>query len=194
MPERSLRPCPHPGCRELTRGGKCALHRAAESAEREHGAHDKLYSQVRWVRFRENWLQRFPLCGMREDRALHADDSICARDGRSVLGRIVDHIVPHRGDDFLFLSDSNVQTLCSQCHNRKTAMEIQMRKRNKIDLQSRIERQGGDADMIDDEVKRAEAARVVDALAALPTNGKQEDVQAANAGSMHDIARRVMQR
>lgn len=79
--------------------------------------------------FRASFLHRFPLCGMRCDGRLHSDDSICARDGNAIVGNVVDHIVPHRGDEFLFLSDDNVQTLCKACHDRKTAKEINMRRK-----------------------------------------------------------------
>lgn len=36
---------------------------------------------------------------------------------------VVDHIVPHRGDMTLFWDEDNWQSLCTPCHNRKTAQE-----------------------------------------------------------------------
>jgi hypothetical protein len=36
---------------------------------------------------------------------------------------VVDHIVPHGGDQTLFWDAANHQTLCEPCHNRKTATE-----------------------------------------------------------------------
>jgi 5-methylcytosine-specific restriction protein A len=33
---------------------------------------------------------------------------------------IVDHIQPHRGDPGLFWAQSNWQSLCKPCHDRKT--------------------------------------------------------------------------
>lgn len=35
----------------------------------------------------------------------------------------VDHIVPHKGDRGLFFGKSNLQSLCKQCHSRKTVLE-----------------------------------------------------------------------
>jgi 5-methylcytosine-specific restriction protein A len=37
---------------------------------------------------------------------------------------VVDHIIPHQGDMTLFWdADSNWQSLCKTCHDRKTATE-----------------------------------------------------------------------
>ncbi len=38
-------------------------------------------------------------------------------------GRVRDHIKPHKGDPGLFHDPRNRQTLCDDCHNRKTAIE-----------------------------------------------------------------------
>ena len=45
----------------------------------------------------------------------------CAAVGRETLGAVVDHKIPHRGDQDLFWDEGNWQSLCSRCHNRKTA-------------------------------------------------------------------------
>lgn len=34
---------------------------------------------------------------------------------------VVDHIIPHKGDDRLFWDRSNWRAMCAPCHNRKTA-------------------------------------------------------------------------
>jgi len=39
------------------------------------------------------------------------------------LARIVDHVIPHRGDQELFWDTSNWQPLCKRCHDVKTAGE-----------------------------------------------------------------------
>lgn len=45
----------------------------------------------------------------------------CLADGRGdVPSQVVDHIVPHRGNDLLFWDEANWQALCAECHNRKT--------------------------------------------------------------------------
>lgn len=36
---------------------------------------------------------------------------------------ITDHIIPHRGNEFLFWSDENLQAMCQSCHTRKTFAE-----------------------------------------------------------------------
>lgn len=36
---------------------------------------------------------------------------------------VVDHIVPHKGDQKLFWRRSNWQSLCKRCHDVKTATE-----------------------------------------------------------------------
>lgn len=36
---------------------------------------------------------------------------------------VVDHIIPHKGDQYLFWDRSNWQPLCKLCHDRKTATE-----------------------------------------------------------------------
>lgn len=57
-------------------------------------------------------------------KALERDKGLCQqclRDGRTVVAKDVDHIVPkHRGgtDDL-----GNLQSLCSPCHQAKTARE-----------------------------------------------------------------------
>jgi 5-methylcytosine-specific restriction endonuclease McrA len=69
---------------------------------------------------------------MRADGAFHVEHSRRAAEGRvtSVLGStngrpngVTDHIVPHRGDRKLFESKSNLQSLCTECHNRKSQSE-----------------------------------------------------------------------
>lgn len=36
---------------------------------------------------------------------------------------VVDHIIPHRGDQKLFWDRSNWQALCKSCHDSKTMTE-----------------------------------------------------------------------
>ena len=33
---------------------------------------------------------------------------------------VVDHVIPHRGDQKLFWDEDNWQALCKSCHDRKT--------------------------------------------------------------------------
>lgn len=47
---------------------------------------------------------------------------VCDRcNGVRLRARVVDHIIPHRGDGALFWDESNWQGLAKSCHDRKTA-------------------------------------------------------------------------
>ncbi|QXH44268.1 HNH endonuclease [Pseudomonas xanthosomatis] len=59
----------------------------------------------RWQKARERYLQTYPLC------------VYCARAGRTTAAGVVDHVIPHRGDQSLFWDESNWQSLCSPCHS-----------------------------------------------------------------------------
>lgn len=111
MAMKPPRPCRHPGCPELTRDGWCDKHKPRYT----RGASDAwhwMYSLPVWTeRLRPAQLTREPFC--RE----------CAKAGRRVRATVVDHIVPHRGDWALFTDSANLQSLCKQCHDRKTMRE-----------------------------------------------------------------------
>jgi 5-methylcytosine-specific restriction protein A len=66
-----------------------------KTAERGYGA--------RWRRERAIYLRLHPLCVMCRPRAVPA--------------RVVDHKVPHRGDQKLFWNHENWQSLCFTHHN-----------------------------------------------------------------------------
>jgi len=61
----------------------------------------------RWQRARLTFLKRAEnvLCRM------------CSARGLVVLAAVVDHVVPHRGDQSLFWDTSNWQALCKPCHD-----------------------------------------------------------------------------
>ena len=44
----------------------------------------------------------------------------CEKQGKLTQATVVDHIVPHRGDQKLFWDESNWQPLCKPCHDKKT--------------------------------------------------------------------------
>lgn len=54
---------------------------------------------------------------------LHPLCEKCREQGRFVKAEVVDHIVPHRGDEKLFWDKSNWQALCKRCHDSKTMTE-----------------------------------------------------------------------
>ncbi|WP_330410731.1 HNH endonuclease signature motif containing protein [Lachnotalea glycerini] len=47
----------------------------------------------------------------------------CRERGKLVKATVVDHIIPHRGNEELFWAESNWQALCKNCHDRKTMTE-----------------------------------------------------------------------
>jgi len=44
----------------------------------------------------------------------------CRSYERLTPATVVDHIIPHRGDERLFWDETNWQPLCKQCHDKKT--------------------------------------------------------------------------
>lgn len=104
MPKSPKRPCRHPGCVNLSYGVYCEEHRALyarESACRRGYGH-------KWRAAREQFLRRNPLCVE------------CLKRGKIAPATVVDHIIPHRGDEKLFWEERNWQALCKVCHDRKT--------------------------------------------------------------------------
>ena len=59
----------------------------------------------KWQKARERFLREHPLC------------CYCERIGRVTLATVVDHVVPHKGDESLFWDESNWQPLCKPCHD-----------------------------------------------------------------------------
>jgi len=109
----ALKPCTYPGCGALTSGARCDRHQQA--ARREADAHRPNAGQrgynSRWRRYREGFLSGNPLCAE------------CARFDRIEAAVVVDHVVPHRGDQALFWAASNHQPLCLSCHGAKSQAE-----------------------------------------------------------------------
>ena len=63
-----------------------------------------MYKTARWKRLRALILAREPLCRM------------CKALGITSPSDVVDHIVPHRGDDRLAWDEANLQGVCTPCH------------------------------------------------------------------------------
>ena len=104
MPRSPKRPCRHPGCPNLSNSVYCEEHRAFYARENAAArGYDK-----RWQRARALFLKRHPLCAE------------CQRQNRITPATVVDHIIPHRGDETLFWDMANWQPLCKACHDRKT--------------------------------------------------------------------------
>ena len=113
MALKPLRPCRHPGCRELTRDGYCPKHKPKRTARRASAEWHGWYSLRVWTDdLRPAQLLREPWC--RE----------CAKRGVRTRATVVDHVRPHKGDWQMFIDPANHQSLCEHCHNRKTAREM----------------------------------------------------------------------
>ncbi|CAH1653514.1 5-methylcytosine-specific restriction protein A [Hyphomicrobiales bacterium] len=91
--------CPH-----------CAADFKARADLRRGSAHERGYD-VRWRRARTHFLAHHPLC------------VVCESEGVIAPATVVDHRVPHRGDQALFWDVTNWQPLCKAHHDRKTATE-----------------------------------------------------------------------
>jgi 5-methylcytosine-specific restriction protein A len=80
--------------------------------------HSKFYQSGQWQQARLHALTNNPLCVE------------CLRQGLTVVGNIVDHIIPLSEDWSLRLDANNHQVLCESCHSRKTVQE-QVNKRTR---------------------------------------------------------------
>jgi hypothetical protein len=67
----------------------------------------RLYDRADWrFRLQPDQLARKPLC---ED---------CKERGEIVAATVVDHVIPHKGDERLFFDPGNLRSLCKTCHDR----------------------------------------------------------------------------
>jgi len=73
-------------------------------------AHERGYTRD-WHAASRRFLRQHPFC-------------VCAAcAGKLIPATVVDHIVPHRGDNTLFWDVSNWQPMAKACHDKKTAKE-----------------------------------------------------------------------
>ena len=94
----------------MPKAAKPFRQRDSEPIERRGSANSRGYNH-RWRKASKAWLS-------------HIENVLCAeckRHGRETLATLVDHIIPHRGDQAKFWDQSNWQPLCDPCHNQKTA-------------------------------------------------------------------------
>ena len=110
MPYKPLKPCRYPGCGALTAERYCDKHKPERAPDNRATANSRGYN-ARWRRARKMFLAEHPLCAE------------CEKNGRLTAATVVDHIIPHKGDQALFWDESNWQPLCKRCHDRKTVRE-----------------------------------------------------------------------
>jgi 5-methylcytosine-specific restriction enzyme A len=103
------RPCGQPGCPALVDGRESRCERHAGEFEKLRGSAASRGYGSRWRAASKHFLSAHPLC------------VACLEIGRPRVATVVDHVVPHKGDDRLFWDESNWQALCRQCHAVKTA-------------------------------------------------------------------------
>lgn len=111
MPRKPRKPCKHPGCPELTEEKYCDRHQKSYGCERRSAA-SRGYNS-RWRTVSKMYLKSNPLCVN------------CLKDNKFVKAAVVDHIIPHRGDEALFWDENNWQALCKRCHDVKTRTKDQ---------------------------------------------------------------------
>ena len=81
----------------------------------------------RWRKARNHFLSLHQLCEM------------CKADGRANAAQVVDHRVPHRGDQTLFWDESNWQALCKQHHDGdKQAIDNGNERRTRFDQTGKV--------------------------------------------------------
>ena len=109
MPMKPKRPCRYPGCPGFCEQGQvfCKDHMEWSGDRLRGGAAARGYDR-KWREARANYLRMHPLCVR------------CMKYGKITPATVVDHIVPHRGDQLLFWDSENWQSLCKACHDWKT--------------------------------------------------------------------------
>ena len=116
---KPLRPCKKPGCFALTSEGYCPEHKPKKAARRESAEYHSWYNKPIWKNdLRPAQLMRQPFC------------CSCQTEGRRTRATVVDHVIPFRGDWLLFVDPRNHQSLCKNCHDRKTALEQAEKRKN----------------------------------------------------------------
>jgi 5-methylcytosine-specific restriction protein A len=108
-PRKPKKPCSLRGCPELTDDRYCTKHNKLFNNKRDSAA-SRGYDS-RWRAASKRYLSNNPLC-------VH-----CFKNNKMIKATVVDHVIPHRGDKILFWDQSNWQSLCKRCHDKKTMTE-----------------------------------------------------------------------
>ena len=48
---------------------------------------------------------------------------MCGQEGRVKAASVVDHVIPHKGNEALFFDAGNLSSLCKACHDRHKQSE-----------------------------------------------------------------------
>ncbi len=116
MPRSAPTPCRYPCCAQvLSKPGYCAAHQPTVHKDygrrrRAFDAEVDFYKSTLWRSVRSAFLREHPLCGQ------------CQAKGLIRPAVVVDHKTPIKAGGERFV-ESNLQSLCIPCHNRKSALE-----------------------------------------------------------------------
>lgn len=118
MPSKPKKPCKHSTCYNLTDNGYCEQHEKIQKEkiqryDKERGTASERGYGYRWQKARKTFLSRNPLCVCDE----------CKERIVPLPANVVDHIIPHRGDQKLFWDKKNWQPMNKRCHDKKTSKE-----------------------------------------------------------------------
>jgi len=113
MPSKAAKFCAK--CSRLAvSGGLCEVHQKQSQQQAYQRRDNKwlyLYHDPQWDRLRDAQLAKDPFCAE------------CRGEHLLTPASVADHIKPHKGDPKLFYDADNLQSMCKQHHDRKTAKE-----------------------------------------------------------------------
>lgn len=107
-----LHKCNKAGCNKLTAERYCEIHKNLNYGydQQRKSSCKRGYGRA-WQKSSKTFLLNHPFCARCLQKNIHT---------KSI---VVDHIVPHKGNQKLFWDKNNWQPLCKQCHDIKTATE-----------------------------------------------------------------------
>ncbi|PWK05315.1 HNH endonuclease [Tumebacillus permanentifrigoris] len=118
MPPKPKKPCAQPRCSTLTIEKYCAqhAHKQAEQTAEKDAHYDRLHRDPKATAFYKSMPWRhMRIYIKRRDVGLC---QICLRDKRITAGTLVHHKVPLLNDWDRRLDPTNLELVCSPCHNR----------------------------------------------------------------------------
>lgn len=122
---RAQKPCNKIGCTSLTRSKFCELHAGEQKAiERRYDKESRNQDHVKFYNSRA-WQEARRQAIIRDHNLCQA----CLRSGKYTQADVVDHIVELADDYSLRITLMNLECLCHECHNKKTANERRKRSR-----------------------------------------------------------------
>lgn len=113
MPTAAPRPCNHPGCKayQISKGYCTEHQKDRRQYDKYRGNSTERGYTWEWRKYRLTYLRQHSLC------------VVCMSANRVTPATVVDHKIPHKGNQQLFWDATNHQALCKPCHDRKTATE-----------------------------------------------------------------------